>query len=297
MTTLADALVTIINAEWGNGGGGGVEPAPLAVLTDYRTEFAARTSVDHIHVSFGDARRDPVNDNYCRVTSTIVCVINTSTSDNRLKEIADELRWICNNVAVTGVDVQFVKSERDITERARKVFLYEIIVEMIELLADSSTAYAAPSVLYDVRAALMLGSTNAAYVPCVFEYQSAAVFTTFTGELSNAGGTDGYAIWKLPLPTTKGSLKLYATHFKVSLGDADAGDYLMDAWLYGLTSAAAAIIKNDPTDRTAVGDYETPLTATTDCSIYDVLTVQLQFTCTNANDLEIANVAVKVFYA
>jgi len=142
MTTLVDALTAIVIANWGGGGGGGVVPATIVAITDYRTLVPARDSVDNIYLELGPVRRNQINNNYCDVISNVLVTMTSATSDDRLKIIVDECRWICNNVAVTGVTSQSVTSERDMTDRTRKVWVYQITVQCIENLASSSSAYA-----------------------------------------------------------------------------------------------------------------------------------------------------------
>jgi len=144
MATLADSLVTTIKAEWGNGGGGGGQPAKVEAHADVPTEYAPTTEQIIVRLPVHVTRR-PINDSYANVKHSVLIRVKTTTSDTRLYEIVDELRWIINNVAVTGITRQFCSGGEDKTDSSRQIFIYDMRVTCEEHMASSAASYAAGS--------------------------------------------------------------------------------------------------------------------------------------------------------
>jgi hypothetical protein len=146
---------------------------------------------------------------------------------------------------------------------------------------------------------LMFGSANAAWVPCPLEFVGgSAAFFAMSGNLSlyNLGADDGNIIYAVPLPPAKGSLKLYISGTRVSLADADGGDYVDTTYVVGMGDTTITVLDNDATNKTTVALHEDTFTAV-DCSSYGAVKVLLVVVCSNANDLDIQYVAVRAYYA
>ena len=91
----------------------------------------------------------------------------------------------------------------------------------------------------DIADLLMFGSANAAWVPCILDGTGSWPTGKLQGDwtMSNVDGTDFWAVFRCPLPTTKGSLKLYVAGTQVGILDADAaggGDYVSTTNVIGL---------------------------------------------------------------
>jgi len=298
MTTIADSIKGTLDAGWT--AAGGAEPT-YYVGEDYTTTSPPPAGKDYIWVVSTSHRTKPkaVNDVYSNITHTIDVIANTLTSADRRKEIADEIVRILDSTAITGMGWQKCGDRVVIRpEKLRGSQTEKITVTMIELLASSTSAYGANTAASYLNALLMYGSANATWVPCVFETGTAAGKTTASGQnLSNPDGTDTWWLFGLPLPTVKGTLKLYVTGLRVGIFDADAGDYVSGAYIAGQTyNGASVMILSDTTDYTAQA-LITYTCAATDCSSYEVLRVTLNMFCTDANDLDISSVCVRCYYA
>jgi hypothetical protein len=118
-----------------------------------------------------------------------------------------------------------------------------------------------------------------------------------SGLVDNVDGQDLVWYFSIPLPTNKGSLKLYLTGLTLDLFDADATNYVDFAYFLGLTNSAVATILPDgqSTNRTARGSYEYTL-ADTDVSSYAQVVANLGTVVADANALDIAAVRASCFY-
>ena len=150
----------------------------------------------------------------------------------------------------------------------------------------------------------MIGSANAEYVDCCFNgtniiYGSSDVRATQRGALGSTSGVDCTLGYILPIPKTRGGLKLYATKIRLELMDADADDYVDSVEMYGLTNAGqtAIAVTNGTTNRTAAGSYEYDLTASpVDLSSYTHVAIQVVCVFTGNLELDVLNPSVKVYY-
>lgn len=162
----------------------------------------------------------------------------------------------------------------------------------------------------------MIGSANAAWIPCPFEGSSSPTTMIVTSGIYNIGtsGTDYSLLFRCPLPTNRGGLKLYVTSLKVSIDYADATDYVTDTYFMGstLTGTPPTIISTHTTDLNAAsssGGWEANSTTTmingagagftaVDCSAYISMCVYLYcIISTTADQLNITSVAMKCYYA
>jgi len=153
----------------------------------------------------------------------------------------------------------------------------------------------------DICDLLMFGSGNAAWQPCTVMHESAiGAFTVGgTGYIRNATAAANQSLlFSLPLPTNKGSLKLYCTGVRLLVNDADATNLIDSVELYGVTEVGLTglNITDEDTDRVAQGDYTYAL-ADTDCSGYDTMVVSIVCDTANIANLDFAVPLVECFYA
>jgi len=144
--------------------------------------------------------------------------------------------------------------------------------------------------------ALMIGVNNRAWVPCM--YQTADAATSIRGydmRVANWNATDNWLYFYLPLPTSKGNLKLYVDAVRVGLRDADANDYVTHTGVRAIPSTGAlGVIHSDDTDLNAPGEFDQTFTAY-DCSAYNIIGVILGTVVSTALDLEMI-VLLRCYY-
>lgn len=147
---------------------------------------------------------------------------------------------------------------------------------------------------------LMFGSGNATWYPCTLGGDNTdstqKTVNQWGGKTYNQGSVDMLPSFQLPLPTTKGALKLYCTGWLVKLRDADGGDYVTRVRILGHTLTAETTIKDDTSNATAQQDHDDTFAAE-DLSSYDVIGVQVDCVTTTRADLQIAGVFLQVYYA
>jgi hypothetical protein len=148
---------------------------------------------------------------------------------------------------------------------------------------------------------LMFGSGNAAYVPCALEGTDRDPSTEWehsvTGIIENkfAAGTQYYT-FVCPMPTNKGSLKLYVAGTTLSVAVADATDYSTAVTVYGCTGATNDSLDSDATNRTAAGDHVNTFTAV-DASGYALVKVRVAVVGAAADEFQFNGVSLKCYYA
>lgn len=376
MTTIADAISALLNAQW-NVGTGGAEP------TYYVTDDLHKRPLDNvdyvlIQAYTHDMTPVPVNDIYENRTHHIELEVNTVTDDNRLKELADEVVRILNSVAITGVNWQKVIHRQNISNKQVPFFRERVRVSLLEIMASGTTAYgatttttlttdhlivnmdlklagftatgildednmasdsatklatqqsikayttnsitthtavgaahhaltlaaSAPDVtataalLNIVGAALMIGSANATYYPCMLQAESVdGAIITAGSTIKNSGASDAVLQFGLPLPTTRGGLKLYVSGLKIGLQDADAGDYITDIniWKMRYDAVDAMAGGADSTDYTAPAEIVNTFAAV-DVSAYEQIVVLVSLFCTDASDIDLTHVKLRCYY-
>jgi hypothetical protein len=151
-----------------------------------------------------------------------------------------------------------------------------------------------------VAQGLMIGSDNAAYVPCIFEMIGNTVGTIGKAHgvyptIQNTDGTDFTLMFHLPLPSIKGSLKLYVGDVRVNLWDADAGDYVTAVYVYGNTYNSATIVHQDLNNLTTIASHTVSFTAA-DFSSYPMVGVRLDVVATNVADFNLTSVEALCYY-
>ena len=178
-------------------------------------------------------------------------------------------------------------------ERSKGAVYYNHSNNTLNLLANGVTINTA-----QIAALLMLGSANAAWIPAIYEAttEPGKVIVAAAYTISNVDDTDFWAIFRIPLPTTKGGLKLYISGYSVGILDADEGDYLSEIRLYGMVYSSATQVAVTTTDYTSSQKVEVTFGAI-DMSGYDNSLVALNIVATNANDFDLMFVNVRCYYA
>ena len=316
MTTIPDSVKAQLDADWT--AAGGTEPT-YYVSEDFRTNPPLGQDAVWIPTETLDTRIEAVNDTYANKLHTLNIIVNTQTSEDRLKELADEVERILNATAITGMTYQKVKTRRNISDKRKKHYQELLVLDMREHLSSSASAHGAGTtgdfaVVGDLTVGgtlttatqaqiddlLMFGSANAAWVPCVYsDHTNTArkyLVNSTTGMVSNADNTNASLRFDLQLPTVKGSLKLYVSGSRVSIYDADADAKIDTTTVYGLAKTGVTSINADTTDYNSQDDWDDIFTAV-DCSSYNGVMVWLAAVVDAANELDIASVSLQCYYA
>jgi hypothetical protein len=169
MATIGDAIIGAINTNWAVPTGG-VKPT-LANTEDVRFDYPDVTELV-IALSYTlYTRVERVNDTYVDRFHTITLQAQTTDATNkeeRLIEIVDEVDRIMNTNGVTGfTTIKIMKKDYTPSDRSRGVYAANLHLELIERNTDSATA-AGSTTTMPIAALTMYGSTNAAWVPCIF---------------------------------------------------------------------------------------------------------------------------------
>lgn len=145
MATMADSLVSLINTDYGDLGGGGSKPT-IGNRSDYKDEVSA-TDADYVLVWLPvPVRIEELNDTYVNRYHKMRVRIITDTSDTRMKEISDEIIRLVGAGTITGVQKLRCLDEEDMTDRRGPIYIYEITVMAAEEWADRGTGYSGSAV-------------------------------------------------------------------------------------------------------------------------------------------------------
>ena len=142
MATIPDSVKATLDAQWT--AAGGAEPT-YYVGEDMTYTNPPPAGQEYIWILSKDLMTDitPVNDTYATLTHRLVIIVNTATSGDRLKEIADEVERILNSVAITGANYQKI-TKRDLAPTEYLHSHQELMIVTIKsFLADSGIAYGA----------------------------------------------------------------------------------------------------------------------------------------------------------
>jgi hypothetical protein len=144
---------------------------------------------------------------------------------------------------------------------------------------------------------LMWGSANAAWVPLIpVGGNSFSHHRVIYGYITNLGADNLYLSFLLPIPTVKGSLKLYVDDVRYEIDDADADDYVTAIYMYGWDGSSRGTIDSDTTDQTSAGTITWSRSAT-DVSSYESIWVQIETVNTNASDLDLTSFQILCYYS
>lgn len=153
--------------------------------------------------------------------------------------------------------------------------------------------------------ALMIGSDNAAWIPCPFMgsfvADADAGYKTYLYLIRNTGETDNDLVFMCPLPTNRGGKKLYVKGIQFGLINADANDYVDRVYVSYYYYHSAPTIYEQTTNVTTTGDKVSgsgldAWGSADDCSAGDYVSVLIETVCTTASDLDIGHVQLQCYY-
>ena len=109
MTTIPDSIKAQLDADWT--AAGGAEPTYF-VSEDFRTN--PPLGKDGLWIPTETLKTDvrPVNDTYANHNHTIDLIVNTITSEDRLKELSDEVVRILNATAIASMTYQRITNRK-----------------------------------------------------------------------------------------------------------------------------------------------------------------------------------------
>lgn len=131
----------------------------------------------------------------------------------------------------------------------------------------------------------MFGGSNAEYVPMMpipfgtVMKESWAIESTVTGTQ--------YFYWRLPLPTTRGGLKLYVVGWEIGTQDADASNRIDDVHVYGTVYNANTGIDSYGNTITTVTRTPDTWGTAVDCSSYNIVQGRMDLIIATAANLNI----------
>ena len=141
----------------------------------------------------------------------------------------------------------------------------------------------------------MVGSGNAAWVPCVLAGGSNFDDFRAIDFIENRGANDLYLRLMLPLPTNKGGKKLYVSGVRVGLVDADDDDYLNMIKVIGLKYSTSDALYQNYGDWKSQQKVEYTFTGK-NASGYDQVAVTLHIVATSYRDVKISGILLKCYY-
>ena len=146
-----------------------------------------------------------------------------------------------------------------------------------------------------VDQACMIGSDNAAWVPCPLDGGSSFSAFRVIEEAMNLGTTDFYPKYTLPLPTNRGGKALYIDAVRVLLSSADTNDYLNMIKVLGLKYNGVVRYYENQGDWKSQQKVEYDF-SNQNASNVDQVAVTLHIVATTGNDVRIRGVLLKCYY-
>lgn len=144
---------------------------------------------------------------------------------------------------------------------------------------------------------LMIGSANAAWIPCVYEIPSELDKLKNAGfNIYNYATGNTYALWNLPIPTNRGGLKLYLAESAVGLGNANGTNYVDTRIVGGTITGSGSNIDTNTTNLTTITRHTDNFGGAIDVSGYDRVGMQLRLVFANTSGLFVGEVAFKCYY-
>ncbi len=155
---------------------------------------------------------------------------------------------------------------------------------------------------------LMFGSGNSAWIPTARYNAQDNLTDTIARWTTNLDGNDFWINHVLPLPTNKGTLKLYIKGIKLPVFDADANDYISQVNVYGIVSYTGETdVYTDASTGTNVAGGERMLQdgvasmvawgAATDMSSYEYVAVLIRVVATTSGEIEFGVPLLDCYYA
>ena len=149
---------------------------------------------------------------------------------------------------------------------------------------------------------LNYGAPNISYMPCTPEPSPGATpyvvpgtfgyYVMFSTTTTEAVGIN----YTVPLPTTKGDLKLYVGDVIIGINGANGTNYISSVQLGGIAYTGGTQLLFDATPLNSPGKY-TASNTLEDVSTYDQIKIQLTTSVATANTLKIMYVLVEYYYA
>jgi len=137
LTTVAESLVTLLDANYGAGGGD--KPANFIQLLDYRTSPPIYETNEGVIIWLPvRTRYHPVNENYTDIEYEVFVHVTTPESDDRCLEISTEVRRIVTTTMITGMTHQRIDAEADVGDRQRKVYATELRVVLVKSMEENA---------------------------------------------------------------------------------------------------------------------------------------------------------------
>lgn len=140
MATIPDSVKARLDADWT--GAGGAEPT-YYVEEDFRTNPPLGKDAVWIMSSTLDTDPRPFNDKYTNEYHILEMVVNTLTSEDRLKELSDEVVRILNATTITDITYQRLKKRRIVSGVDKGVFNYQELItyDLRQQMKSSTAAY------------------------------------------------------------------------------------------------------------------------------------------------------------
>ena len=141
----------------------------------------------------------------------------------------------------------------------------------------------------------MIGAANSALINLSFEIATAGTAVSGTHSINNAGAIDGWWLYKLPLPTNRGGLKLYIVDTVIELSDADVANCIDRVLVRAMRDDALLTHTDDAGDFNTI-DTHVINDAAEDVSDYTSVIVTMLIKVGTANALECRGVMVECYY-
>ena len=136
MADMADNLVTLIDTKWSG-------PAKPDIIEKVlaRPDIAKFQNMDYVIVyPLGSGRHVHVTRDYYNTVYGFEILCFTPTSSDRLKELYEEVIDVIYNWYLTGVDMQRVMDQKDLSNKKTGRFKYTIHIELETIMAYKGAA-------------------------------------------------------------------------------------------------------------------------------------------------------------
>lgn len=144
--------------------------------------------------------------------------------------------------------------------------------------------------------ALMFGSGNSAFVPCILVPMLSSLRWEHNTNhyLQGATGVD-YFHAILPLPTVKRGLSLFVKNVRFRLTDADGSNKITNLWIFGHDATGRPILKSSTIGWSTIALHTVTLTEQ-DCSGYESIEVGIAGTTNNIASLDLQGLEIECWY-
>ncbi|MHA1925648.1 MAG: hypothetical protein ACW974_07010 [Candidatus Thorarchaeota archaeon] len=136
-----------------------------------------------------------------------------------------------------------------------------------------------------------------AWYPCVYEVSTPPAKVTMAGPLfSNVDDTDYQMMFRLPLPLTKGNLRLHVIGCQIGLLGANAANYVSQISVNAMPHLAMKVMFESEEALTAQ-QMKAYSFAPLDVSSYEAVCVRVWCTVSVPKQLHITSVSLHCYYA